>query len=74
MRTIMIKDTVYKRLSDVKGNSSFSETIDRILSESRSAKKARLAEFFGTISAAEAVKMQVKVKRIRQGFSARKFG
>ncbi|MDE1827997.1 MAG: antitoxin VapB family protein [Candidatus Micrarchaeota archaeon] len=74
MRTIMIKDTVYKRLAEIKGGDSFSETIDRILSESRSARKAKLAKFFGTMSSGEAAKMQVRVKKIRQGFKSRQFG
>ena len=74
MRTIMIKDEVYMRLSEVKGNTSFSETINRILLESKSARKARLGKFFGTMSQGEAAQMQSRVRKIRQGFSTRRLG
>jgi len=74
MKTIMVQDTVYKDLSAVKGDKSFSELFEEMLEnvkESKSYKMALLKTIFGTISGEEAEQAEKRIKKMRQNMVVR---
>ncbi|QGA54309.1 antitoxin [Sulfolobus sp. E5-1-F] len=60
MKTIMIRDDVYKKLVEIKGDRSFSEVIDELIEDSKEVRNRRLMRFFGILSE------DVEIKRIRE--------
>lgn len=66
MRTIMIKDTVYRKLAVFKKDKSFSEVLDELVEASKAAKLERLKKYFGVISDKEARAMNAAAKRLRK--------
>ena len=74
MKTIMIQDTVYKDLSAVKGDMSFSELFESMLEnvkESKPYKMALLKTIFGTMSREEAEQVEKRIKKMRQNMVVR---
>jgi len=63
MKTIMIQDEVYKKLSKIKGKKSFSQLLDTLADNPEAAKKEAFRKVFGLITAKEA---KVAMKRIRE--------
>lgn len=68
MKTIMIKDEVYEKLSTYKENKSFSEVLEELVDESRSAKIKRLRKYFGGMSQKKAGEILSTSKKIRNEF------
>lgn len=71
MKTIMIKDTVYRKLSEVKNSKSFSELLDELVEESKTSKLSRLKKYIGIITEKEADSMEKASKKFRREFKAR---
>jgi len=65
VRTIMVRDDVYKRLLSLKGDSSFSEVIARLIEESKRARVDRLKRYFGILSDEEAEELEATVEGLR---------
>ncbi len=68
MKTIMIKDTAYGKLAAYKKNKSFSEILNELIEGSKTAKMAKLKQYFGSISDKKAKEMSRTIKRIRKEF------
>ena len=71
MKTIIIKDTVYRKLSEVKNSKSFSELLDELVEESKTSKLSRLKKYIGIITEKEADSMEKASKKFRREFKAR---
>ena len=65
VKTIMVRDDIYNRLLSLKGDSSFSEVIARLLEESRAARLVRLRRYFGIVSEEEADELERIVGELR---------
>ena len=65
VKTIMVRDDIYNRLLSLKGDSSFSEVIARLLEESRAARLVRLRRYFGILSEGEADELERIVEDLR---------
>ena len=50
MKTIMIRDDVYKKLVEIKGDKSFSEIIEELIEESLTVRRRKLEKYFGILS------------------------
>lgn len=77
MKTVMIRDDVYKKLAEIKVNKSFSDIIEELLMESKLRRNIKLQKYFGVISREEVEKFEIEIKNVREEFDAdlsRKFG
>jgi len=66
MKTIMIRDDVYRKLNEIKGNKSFSDIIEKLIEESLSLRKKKLEKYFGILSEEEAKELERKIKEMRK--------
>ncbi|WP_373469094.1 antitoxin VapB family protein [Acidianus infernus] len=66
MKTIMIRDEVYKKLVEIKGDKSFSDVIEELIEESLSLRKKRLERYFGVLSKEDAEELMKKIKEMRE--------
>jgi predicted CopG family antitoxin len=66
MKTIMIRDDVYKKLNEIKGNKSFSDIIEELIEESLSLRKKKLKKYFGILSEEEAEELEKEIKEMRK--------
>jgi predicted CopG family antitoxin len=66
MKTIMIRNDVYKKLNEIKGNKSFSDIIEELIEESLSLKKKKLKKYFGILSKEEAEELEREIKEMRK--------
>jgi len=66
MKTIMIRDEVYKKLIEIKGDKSFSDVIEELIEESLSLRRKRLERYFGVLSKEGAEELRKKVKELRE--------
>ena len=66
MKTIMIRDDVYKKLNEIKGNKSFSDIIKELIEESLSLRKKKLKKYFGILSEEEAEELEKEIKEMRK--------
>jgi len=66
MKTIMIRDEVYKKLVEIKGDKSFSDVIEELIEESLSLRKKRLERYFGILSKEDAEELMKKIKEMRE--------
>lgn len=66
MKTIMIQDEVYKKLSKIKGKRSFSQLLDALSENSEVAKKEAFRKVFGLITAKEAKAAMKRIKENRK--------
>ena len=66
MKTIMIRDEVYKKLVEIKGDKSFSDVIEELIEESLSLRKKRLERYFGVLSNEDAEELIKKIKDMRE--------
>ncbi len=73
MKTIMIKDQVYKKLAKLKGSKSFSELLDGMADESRTARMEALEKIRGILTDKEANAMRARIKEMRKNFKVRAF-
>ena len=65
VKTIMVRDDIYNRLLSLKGDSSFSEVIARLLEESKASRLVRLRRYFGILSEEEADELERIVGELR---------
>jgi len=65
MKTIMIRDDVYRKLNEIKGNKSFSDIIEELIEESLSLRKKKLEKYFGILSKEEAEELEREIKEMR---------
>jgi len=66
MKTILIRDDVYKKLNEIKGNKSFSDIIEELIEESLSLRKKKLKKYFGILSKEEAKELEREIKEMRK--------
>jgi predicted CopG family antitoxin len=66
MKTIMIRDDVYRKLNKIKGNKSFSDIIEKLIEESLSLRKKKLEKYFGILSKEEAKELEREIKEMRK--------
>jgi len=66
MKTILIRDDVYKKLNEIKGNKSFSDIIEELIEESLSLRKKKLEKYFGILSKEEAEELEREIKEMRK--------
>lgn len=71
MKTIMIQDTVYKKLSALKKSKSFSKILDELVEESKNAKIARIKKYFGITKKNDAKVMKSRAAKVRSEFEVR---
>jgi predicted CopG family antitoxin len=65
MKTIVIRDDVYRKLSEIKGNKSFSDIIEELIEESLSLRKKKLEKYFGILSEEEAEELEREIKEMK---------
>jgi predicted CopG family antitoxin len=65
MKTIVIRDDVYRKLSEIKGNKSFSDIIEKLIEESLSLRKKKLEKYFGILSEEEAEELEREIKEMK---------
>ena len=66
MKTIMIRDDVYKKLNEIKGNKSFSDIIEELIEESLSLRKKKLKKDFRILSKEETEELEKEIKEMRK--------
>jgi len=66
MKTIIVKDDVYRKLNEIKGNKSFSDIIEELIEESLSLRKKKLKKYFGILSKEEAEELEKEIKEMRK--------
>jgi len=66
MKTIMIRDDVYRRLVEIKGDKSFSEIIEELIEESLTVRRRKLEKYFGILSDKEAEEVMNEIKEARK--------
>ncbi|MCG2907429.1 MAG: antitoxin VapB family protein [Sulfolobales archaeon] len=66
MKTIMIRDDVYKKLVEIKGDKSFSEIIEELIEESLILRRRKLEKYFGILNGEEAEEMMKEIKEVRK--------
>jgi len=66
MKTIMIRDDVYKKLVEIKGDKSFSEIIEELIEESLTLRRRKLEKYFGILNEEEAKEIMKEIKEVRK--------
>ncbi|ACR41240.1 antitoxin VapB family protein [Saccharolobus islandicus] len=66
MKTIMIRDEVYRKLVEIKGDKSFSDLIEELIEESLSLRRKKLEKYFGILSEEEAEELEREIKEMRK--------
>jgi predicted CopG family antitoxin len=66
MKTIMIRDDVYKKLVEIKGDKSFSEIIEELIEESLISRRRKLEKYFGILNGEEAEEMMKEIEEVRK--------
>ncbi|NAZ26315.1 MAG: antitoxin [Nanoarchaeota archaeon] len=66
MKTIVIRDDVYRKLNEIKGNKSFSDIIEELIEESLSLRKKKLEKYFSILNEEEAKELEREIKEIRK--------
>jgi predicted CopG family antitoxin len=66
MKTIMIRDDVYRKLNEIKGNKSFSDIIEELIEESLSLRNKKLEKYFGILSEEEVKELEREIKEMRK--------
>jgi len=66
MKTILIRDDIYKKLNEIKGDKSFSDIIEDLIEESLSLRKKKLDKYFGILSKEEAKELEREIKEMRK--------
>jgi len=66
MKTIVIRDDVYRKLNEIKGNKSFSDIIEELIEESLSLRRKKLEKYFGILSEEEAKELEREIKEMRK--------
>jgi Uncharacterized ACR, COG1753. len=66
MKTIIIRDDVYRKLNKIKDNKNFSDIIEELIEESLSLRKKKLEKYFGILSEEEAKELEREIKEMRK--------
>ena len=66
MKKITVRDDVYRKLNEIKGNKSFSDIIEELIKESLSLRKKKLKKYFGILSKQEAKELEGEIKEMRK--------
>jgi len=66
MKKIMIRDDVYRKLNEIKGNKSFSDIIEKLIEESLSLRRKKLEKYFGILNEKEAKELEREIKEMRK--------
>lgn len=66
MKTIMIRDDVYKKLVEIKGDKSFSEIIEELIEESLTLRRRKLEKYFGILNEEQAEEIMKEIKEVRK--------
>ncbi len=61
MKTILIRDDIYKKLNEIKGNKSFSDIIEELIEESLSLRKKKLKKYFGILNKEEPEELEREI-------------
>lgn len=62
----MIRDEVYRKLVEIKGDKSFSDVIEELIEESLSLRRKKLEKYFGILSEEEAEELEREIKEMRK--------
>jgi len=66
MKTILIRDDIYGKLNEIKGNKSFSDIIGKLIEESLSLRKKKLKKYFGILSKEETEELDREIREMRK--------
>ncbi|WP_236750788.1 antitoxin VapB family protein [Acidianus sp. HS-5] len=66
MKTIMIRDDVYEKLLEIKGDKSFSDAIEELIEESLSLRRKKIEKYFGILSKEEANELYKEIEEMRK--------
>jgi len=66
MKTIMIREDVYRKLNEIKGDKSYSDIIEDLIEESLSLRKKKLEKYFGILSEEEAEELEREIREMRK--------
>jgi len=66
MKTIMIREEVYRKLNEIKGDKSYSDIIEDLIEESLSLRKKKLEKYFGILSEEEAEELEREIREMRK--------
>jgi predicted CopG family antitoxin len=66
MKTILIRDDIYKKLNEIKGNKSFSDIIEELIEESLSLRKKKLEKYFGILNKEESEELEREIREMRK--------
>ena len=66
MKTIIIRDDVYRKLNKIKDNKNFSDIIEELIEESLGLRKKKLEKYFGILSEEEAKELEREIKEMRK--------
>ena len=66
MKTIMIRDDVYRKLVEIKGDKSFSEIIEELIEESLTLRRRKLEKYFGILNEEEAEEIMKEIEEARK--------
>jgi len=66
MKTIMIRDDIYRKLNEIKGDKSFSDIVEELIEELLSLRRKKLEKYFGILSEEEAEELEKEIKEIRK--------
>ncbi|QXJ32166.1 VapB protein (antitoxin to VapC) [Saccharolobus shibatae] len=62
----MIRDDVYKKLLEIKGDKSFSEVIEELIKESLSVRRKKIEKYFGILNEEEARELAKEIEEMRK--------
>jgi predicted CopG family antitoxin len=71
MKTIMISDETYRKLSSIKGEKSFTELLSELVDRLKQTNIKNIMDFAGIINDEEAEALQKTVNKIRKRAKAR---
>ena len=66
MKTIIIRDDVYRKLNKIKDNKNFSDIIEELIEESLSLRKKKLEKYFSILSEEEAKELEREIKEMER--------
>ncbi|MDE1850835.1 MAG: antitoxin VapB family protein [Candidatus Micrarchaeota archaeon] len=73
MKTIMIKDDVYMKLSKIKGSKSFSDLLEELSDKSNDSNKAVFRKIFGLMTDKEAGAAMERIGKMRKNAKVRSY-
>lgn len=69
MKTIMIRDDVYKKLVELKNDESFSEIIEKLIEDSINVRRNKLKKYFGSLKDEEAKQLENEIANMRKNLN-----